>query len=686
MKRFVLGLLCIPILANADVKLPDILSDHCVLQRSSRTAVWGSASPGENVRVALGLIGGNVTADKDGRWQVELDLSTSAQGPFELEVTGSNSLTVRDVLVGDVWICSGQSNMEFKLSQSIGGSEEVAQSENPRLRYFIPARQAVDAPAENLGGKWVVASPTTAGSFSAVAWHFAKAVQASEGIPLGLVDTSWGGTPAEAWISSDGIDLNPALKEKKEIILTKRKEVVESVTAFPGSIAKWLEENQRQDRPTPNPDDFAKPDISMEGWKEVTMPGTLSKAEFADSGAFWLRTTVDVPPDRAGTYLPLMLGTPHDFDTIYWNGKKIGETTTVKSTSTNPELTSTTNRRYDVPGNLVKAGSNTLAIRLFSPATQAGIEAKTFNAGWTIPLNRPWFAKTEYAFPPVSPEALSNYPQRPPIPVMAYYTATYLSNGMVSPLRNLKLRGVIWFQGEANVGRAWQYRETFPLMIADWRRLLQRSDLPFYFCQLSNHRPKLPQPAESDWAEIREAQSVALDMPDTGMASTIDIGEENDIHFRNKKDAGQRLAAIALAKTYGRMVPFSGPAFESAATEQNQIRVRFSHVEGGLMAKELPAEYQPKSSFPATKPLVLDRPESELQGFAICGEDRQWKWADAKIDGDTVLVSTGDVPSPRFVRYAWSDNPTCNLYNKAGFPAAPFRSDAFTANTANRKY
>jgi sialate O-acetylesterase len=673
---------------KSTLKLPDIFSDHVVLQRSESTAVWGTADPGRKVTVSMGkAISAATTSGKDGRWRVSLDLSQCGEGPGELQVSTDDAVvTVRDVLVGDVWIASGQSNMEFKLIQSIGGKEEIAQSTNARLRYFVPERQAVGEPAESLNGRWVLSSPATSGRFSAAAWYFAKSVQASQKIPLGLIDTSWGGTPAEAWISSAGMDENPELKPKKDRILSQRTEEDRAMQAFPGAIKAWLAKYQRQDYATANPAEFASPDVATADWKQVTMPGSLADAGMPDGGVFWLRTQVEIPANRAGTYLPLMLGTPHDFDEVYWNGKKIGETTTDHSTSMNPELTPTTNRRYDVPGNLVNAGTNTLAIRLFSPAGNAGIEARQLTAGWTIPLTAPWFAKVESVFPELPAGALSSYPQRPAWPVMPYYTATYLSNGMVYPLRHLALRGVIWYQGEANVGRAWQYLATFPLLIADWRNLFQRPDLPFYFCQLSNHRPKRSEPGDSEWAEIREAQARALALPNTGMATLIDIGEEEDIHFRNKTDVGQRLAAVALAKTYGQNIPFSGPVFESSEIEQGKLRVYFSHVDGGLKAKALPETYQPKSSFPATKPLVLNSPGSSLQGFAICGEDQKWIWADAKIDGDTVLVWSADIPQPKYVRYAWADNPTCNLYNAAGFPAVPFRSDSFPAFTINRKY
>ncbi len=690
MKQFtvILLLFVLSTAARATVALPDLFLEHAVLQKSERTSVWGSATPGEKVSVALGSSPAKETvADEAGKWQVQMDLHDSTPGPFDLSVSGSGApLVIHDVVVGDVWICSGQSNMEFKLSQSIGGAEETAKSDNPLLRYFVPVRQAVAAPAENLHGQWIVAGPATSGRFSAVGYYFGKMVQASQKIPIGLIDTSWGGTPAEAWISSQGLDRNPELKPGKDAVLAERPLSEEKLKHFAENFKSWAAQYQREDHPSGDPAGFAAPDVSTADWKEINLPGPLAKAGLPDSGVVWLRRELDLPPNRANTYLPLLLGTPCDFETVYWNGMQIGETTPAASTSLNPDMAATMNRRYDVPGNLVKPGRNTLAIRLCSPAGDAGLEASRFTAGWSIPLSGPWKAKVEYELPALPAEAKSSYPRRPPWPVMPHYTATYLFNGMTYPLLKLSVRGVTWYQGEANTGRAHQYRDTFPLLIQDWREQFQRKDLPFYFCQLANYMVKKSEPGESTWAELRDAQTQTLSLPNTGMAVLIDIGEEDDIHFRNKKDAGERLGAVALAKTYGQDIAYSSPVYQSLTIEGDKVRIHFSHSDKGLVAKTLPATYQPKSSLPATKPLILNSADSELQGFAVCGEDRHWKWAKAKIEGDTVVVQSAEIPAPKFIRYAWADNPTCNLYNGAGLPAVPFRTDDFPESTVNSKF
>lgn len=672
----------------AALVLPDLFSDHALLQRSEKTALWGSASAGDKITVTLGSAATKETvADASGKWKVDLDLRTSPNGPFDLTVKGtSDSLVIHDVVVGDVWVCSGQSNMEFKLSQCIDGADEISKSANPMLRCFTPARQAVAIPAANLPGKWTVADPATSGSFSAVAYYFAKTVQASQKIPIGLINTSWGGTPAEAWISAEGLDRNPELKPRKDEILAERPQSDAKLKQFEEDFVRWATQYQRLDQAPEDAARFAAPDVSPADWKTVTLPGSLKEAGLPDNGIVWLRREIDIAPNRAGTYLPLLMGTLRDFETVYWNGQQIGETSPTKSTSMNPDLTSTTNRRYDAPSHLVKPGKNILAIRLFSPGGNARLDANRFSAGWNISLSGPWQAKVEREFPPLSAEAAASYPHRPPWPSMPHYTATYLYNGMLYPLAQLSLRGVIWYQGEANVGRAHQYRDTFSLLIQDWRQQLHRGNLPFYFCQLANFQAKKSQPTDSAWAELRDAQAQALSLPETGMAVLIDIGEEEDIHFRNKKDAGERLAAVALAKTYGQSNTILSAMVQSSKIEGDKIRILFSPVDAKLTAKKLPATYQPKSSFAATKPLALPSPESDVQGFAICGEDGAWKWANAKIDGSTVIVSSPEVPAPKFVRYAWSDNPTCNLYNDENTPVAPFRTDAFPDSTEKAKF
>lgn len=264
--------------------------------------------------------------------------------------------------------------------------------------------------------------------------------------------------------------------------------------------------------------------------------------------------------------------------------------------------------------------------------------------------------------------------------------AGFLFNGMIHPILPYAISGVIWYQGESNAGRAYQYRTAFPLMIADWRKHWNQGDFPFYFCQLANYMAKKPEPGDSAWAELREAQAMTLARANTGQAVLIDIGESGDIHPRNKKDAGERLALIALAKDYNKSIPYSGPVYDSMNIAGGKATIKFKHVDEGLVAKPLPETFVVKSQTNETAPLVRNSPASQLEGFAICGEDKKWVWADAKIDGQTVVVWSDKVPAPVAVRYAWADNPTCNLYNTAGLPASPFRTDDFPPTTKDAKY
>lgn len=297
-----------------------------------------------------------------------------------------------------------------------------------------------------------------------------------------------------------------------------------------------------------------------------------------------------------------------------------------------------------------------------------------------------WLAKAEYEFPVLDAKILAAAPQPPAIAPGALSCPSSIFNGMIAPILSYAIRGVIWYQGENNCRRAYQYRTTFPLLISDWRKQWKLGDFPFYFCQLANHLGKKPTPTDSTWAELRDAQSAALKLPNTGQAVTIDVGESSDIHPRNKKDVGERLALIALARDYGKNVPYSGPVFDSLKIEGNKAILTFRYTEGGLIAKPLAATYDVLSRTGQTAPLVRNSPNSPLEGFAICGDDKKWVWADAKIEGNTVVVTSDKVAAPIAVRYAWADNPTCNLYNGANLPASPFRTDDFHPITLEAKY
>jgi len=485
-------LLCV-LPAAAAVKLPAVIGDHMVLQRDMKVPIWGTADPGEKVTVTLGDRQAVATADADGRWMVRLD-PLKAGGPFEMTVAGSNRITLKDILVGEVWVCSGQSNMAMQVKTAANAHQEIAAANYPDIRLFTVARLVAAAPQSDTKGTWVACSPQTVGDFSAAAYYFGRHLHKELNVPIGLIHTSWGGTPAEAWTSRATLEADPDLK---------------------AIVDRWDQE--------------------------------LANARKAGSAA---GNQQSAPKGR-------------------------------------------------------KAGGD-----------------------------------------------LAGSTDRP----------SSLYNGMIQPLIPYAIRGAIWYQGEANAGRAYQYRKLFPAMIQDWRKAWGQGDFPFLFVQLANYQPRKPEPADSAWAELREAQTMTLSLPKTGMAVIIDIGEGDNIHPKNKQDVGKRLALAALAIAYGRDIPYSGPMYDSMKIEGDKVRLTFRHVNGGLVAKG-----------------------GVLKGFAIAGDDRKFVWADAKIDGDTVVVHSDKVAKPKAVRYAWADNPECNLYNKAGLPASPFRTDDWPGVTANAK-
>ena len=664
--------------ALADVKLPAIISNHMVLEKAGRVPIWGKADPGEPVTVSLNGQAVKAAADDEGKWIATLDLKASAPGPFEMTVEGKNHLVVSDVLVGEVWVASGQSNMEFPMKNSINAEQEIAVSGNPLLRQFLVKKKAVSQPEADTEGTWVAASPETAGSFSAVGYYFAKNLQNELKIPVGLIHTSWGGTPSEAWTSGEAIGGNPDLKASSDRLWAAVNDYPGKKKAFVGGLSTWIKENGREDKPVADAGAYAGPEVSTEGWIPVTVPGLVKAGGLPEAGAIWLRKEVTLSKTAANVALNLPID---GFDSVYWNGKLLKQTTYQDFPGAGYV------RRYgpyDVPAAQVQEGKNVLAIRLYEPVGPAKITGAP-RAG-SVALSGEWLAKAEFEFPALDAQRLAAAPQPPSNPPGAHNVASSLFNGMISPIVPYAIRGAIWYQGESNASRAFRYRTDFPLMISDWRKQWNQGDFPFYFCQLASFYGKKPDPVESSWAELREAQSMALKLPNTGQAVLLDVGESDDIHPRSKKEVGDRLAVIALAKDYGKSQPYSGPVFDSLKVEGNKALLTFKHTEGGLIAKPLAATYDVKSLIHATALLVRNSPNSQLEGFSICGEDKKWVWADASIAGNTVVVTSDKVAVPVAVRYAWADNPTCNLYNGADLPASPFRTDDFPPVTLNGKY
>ena len=645
--------------AFADVRVPAIIGDNMVLQQGKKIRIWGWANPNEKVSVVFASQKANAVADVSGHWQTLLG-PVKAGGPFELTISASNTLTIKNVLVGEVWICSGQSNMEWPLINSQNGADAVAQANYPEIRLFTVQKTTSRTPLDDVKGQWIVTTPDKVGQFSAVGYFFGRELYQKLNVPVGLIHTSWGGTPAEAWTSNDALattsDLQPILARYQEGL----KNVGERQQEYARRLAEWSQKNLYQDEGNKGEAlGYAASQTNTADWPTMNLPQYFETAGLKMDGAIWFRKEIEIPQSWAGRSLELNLAAIDDFDTTYFNGTKVGGIGSETPNSYNVP------RHYKIPAELVRAGKNVIAVRVFDSAGEGGFGAGTMSlrpsegAEEPVSLGGLWSYKVELALTPKSPDWGSRPEAAGPT---NQNSPSVLYNAMIAPLTPLTIRGAIWYQGESNAGRAYQYRTLFPTMIRNWRNAWGEGDFPFYYVQLANFQPIKDAPGESEWAELREAQTLTLHEPQTGMAVIIDIGEAKDIHPRNKVDVGHRLALWALANTYGEKIEYSGPLFQSFSIEGDKLRVKFRHA-AGLKTSDGGA---PK-------------------GFAIAGEDHKFVWADARIEGDEVVLSSKEVTKPIAVRYAWADNPVCNLYNTIGLPASPFRSDDWPGVTISRR-
>lgn len=654
--------------ARADVQLPAIFSDGMVLQRAARVPVWGWAKPDEQVALAIDGQTAETNADAAGRWRVALDLENAGPGPFDMMVRGGNTLTIKNVAVGEVWIAAGQSNMQFSVAGAIGGPEAVAASRNPLVRQFTVGGGVSAVPLEQGRGTWATAAPETTGAFSAVGYIFARRLNAELGVPVGVIHAGIGGSVVEAWTSAEALDTVPDLKAAKDRIWKELEDYDRLKVRFVPDLKAWIAATGRADDRAADPAAFAGPDGATDGWTPFTMPGEVSAAGLPRTGIFRLRREFDLPADLAGVF-PITCRI-RGVATVYLNGVMVGESGLDQLANSGLNLRLTKDR---LPAGAARPGRNVLAIRVYQPAA-GGTFQSTLAGPWSIKLERGFDDPTDPA------------PTPPQMPPGGAGVAAHLYQGMIHPLVPYGIRGVLWYQGEHNAARGYQYRTAFPLLIADWRHRWNQGDFPFYFCQLPGYGEKKAQPKEAPWAELRESQSLALELPNTAQAVLLDLGESADIHPRNKVPAGERLARIALARDYGKDIVYSGPRFESMKIADGKAVVAFTDIAGGLVALPLAATYDVETSKGRTAPLLRTSPGGDVQGFAVCGGDKVWHWADATIAGNTVIVTSPAVREPVAVRYAWADNPTCNLANDAGLLASPFRTDDFPAVTASRKY
>lgn len=644
MKKTVIFIfLLISVLANANIRMPLIFSDGMVLQRDKQIPIWGFADANESVEIHFNKQVKKTTADKNGKWTVNLS-AEKAGGPFELTIIGKNKITIKNVLVGEVWICSGQSNMEFQVFKTMNGEKEIADANYPMIRHFGVAQDLSGTPKDDLKqGKWEEANKKNVGNFTAVGYYFARKLYAELKIPIGIINTSWGGTNVETWTSREAFEKSPDFKAMIADVPTLN---VDSISKFYArKMKERVEKIQGNPVSSDNEDSFKELSFNDNSWGELNTPSLWENQPLGDlDGVVWMRKTITLTAEDLKNKAVLSLAKIDDEDITYINGIEIGR-------NTQYDL----KRVYSVPGNVLKEGKNVIAVRIVDNSGGGGIygeaqDLKLTIGSKSIPLDGKWKFRVIVVKTALSP---NSYP-------------SLLYNAMVNPLVPYGIQGVLWYQGEANVWRAAEYKKSFPLMINDWRTKFKQGNFPFYFVQLSTFDEFGGNSQKgSRWAELREAQSETLKVPNTGMAVTTDIGNAKDIHPTNKQDIGLRLAAIAMNNIYGKKQVHSGPTYKSQEIKGNQIVLTFDNIGSGLSTPN----------------------NVELKGFEIAGADKVFHSAKAIIKDNKVIVSNDQVQSPLAVHYGWADDDTAiNLFNKEKFPASPFRTDNWEMLTANEKY
>ena len=610
--------------------LHPLFSEDAVLQRDRSLTIWGWAAANADVKVKFDGGERTVSADNSGYWSVPIR-PRPAGGPYSLEVNSEGQTETRaNLMFGDVWLCSGQSNMEFQVNGTNNAAAEKAAANYPNIRLLHIPNNIRSAPVDNVNASWKVCTPETVGNFSAVGYFFGRKLNQDLKIPIGLIDSTWGGTPAEAWVSE------PALKKMGDF--DGNLASLHARADNPASVASQMTAWWQNDAGTKvgwRNSDFADAD-----WKTMAVPASWEDKGYPDfDGVMWFRREINVPADWAGRDLELNLGQIDDDDTTYWNGDLVGETRGYGNA-----------RNYTIPGAQVKAGANTLAIRVLDTGGGGGLRsAMSLGAkgeSKKMSLDGDWKYHLGAALkelPPLPRETDQNTP-------------TALYNGMIAPLLPGQIKGAIWYQGESNAGRAKQYQTLLPTLIGDWRARFGAATgapMPFYIVQLANFQQPTDDPNKAGWGLIREAQSMtAKNVPDTGIAVISDIGEAGDIHPKNKQDVGLRLALAALHQTYGENIEFTGPTLKSVAKQNGALQLTFDHADAMTIKGEA------------------------NRVFAVAGSDKKFSWATPTINGNTITLVSPDVAAPVYTRFGFSDNPRANLYNSAGLPASPFRTDA----------
>jgi sialate O-acetylesterase len=651
MKKFLVYQLFIIVLflvvshsVSGNITLPVLVSDGMVLQRDTRIKVWGWASPGERVRIKFNGKTFNTAGDQAGNWMITMP-PMKAGGPYNMEIKGNNTIFINDVLIGDVWFCSGQSNMVLNMERVKDRyPEDIVNADYPEIRnFFIPtASDALSVHKDLPAGKWIKATPENVLSFGAATYFFAKSIYNEYKTPVGIINSSVGGTPIEAWISEEGFKDFPEITGR----ISKLRD-----TSYLNPIMRasrrrsqtTVQQFRDVDKGMTEPKPWFDISYNPEGWHKFWLPGYWEDQGVKGlHGVVWFRREILVPETMTGKPAKLFLGRIVDADNVYVNGTLSGNITYQYPP-----------RRYNLKPDLLKPGKNIIVVRVTNNSGKGGfVPDKPYflvAGNDTIDLRGEWLYKVGQVFRPAVTD-----PGSSPQAISMQNEPTGLYNTMVAPVINYSIKGILWYQGETNSNRPQEYGKLLPALIYDWRNKWQQGEFPFLYVQLPNFMEVQYLPSESQWAELRFSQLKALSVPNTAMAVTIDAGEWNDIHPLNKKVVGERLALAAKKLAYGNSsLVYSGPVFKSITKEGNRMILEFDHTGSGLIIKG----------------------GGDLYYFSVAGADKKFTWAKAVIEGKRVVVTSEEIHDPVYLRYAWADNPEgANLYNIEGLPASPFEA------------
>ena len=627
---FFLFAFCFINLFDAKVKLPALVSDGMVLQRDQKLKIWGNADAGEKVEVNFINKKYKTTADQKGNWEISLP-KQNAGGPFKMTI---NEITLKDIFIGDVWVASGQSNMELPMRRLKPLYEnEIKTANNQYIRFFtVPQKYNFKVPQNDFeSGKWEATNPQTILNFSGVAYFFAKSVNEKNKVPVGIINASLGGSPIQAWMDENALKNYPEyLDEAKK---WQNDDLIKSTESTEQAHSKaWYEELDQSDIGFNQ--HWEKFETNDSDWKTMNVPGSWEDKEGSFDGSVWFRKEINLPKGTAGKSAFLNLGRIKDADVTYINGVKVGNVTYEYPP-----------RWYDIPAGVLKEGKNIITVRVINGSGKGEfIEDKPYYLeidGQKINLEGEWKYKIGAKMEKMAPGQ-----------TFIRWKPTGLYNAMIHPIINYQIKGFLWYQGESNTKNPKEYEDLLTTMISDWRTKWNQKDLPFLIVQLANFMEQKSEPLESKWAELRDQQRlVSLNVQNTGLAVITDIGEWNDIHPLNKKTVGDRLALQAFKIADKKNIIADGPVYQSMKIDGNKVILSF------------------KSGTDDFEQV------SELKGFAIKGKDGKYVWAKAKIEGNKIIVWNENIPNPETVRYNWSDNPNGNLLNKTGLPASSFTTE-----------